>query len=429
MNVQDLYAIFLKHPQICTDSRQIKPGCIFIALKGGQFDGNEFAANAIREGAAYAIIDNPAYKADDKHLLVPDVLDSVHQMAIMHRQKFTCPVIGITGSNGKTTTKELITKVLSTKYNTLSTLGNYNNHIGVPLTVLRMTDEHQIAVIEMGANHIGEIASLCKLAQPTHGILTNVGYAHLEGFGSFEGVIKAKTELYKHIRLVDGSIFIDADNEILMTHAAGIHKITYGEGTRAQNRGEVTKGDPYLQVAWKADGESRLIMTNLVGVYNLKNILAAISVGRYFEVPANDIVSAIESYVPSNLRSQILKTDRNEIVLDAYNANPSSMAAAINNFAALGDANKLLILGEMLEMGHFAGEQHKIILELVTEKGFTNAIFVGDHFYDLKEERPNKFFRTTSEAAQWLEYQNFSGYTVLIKGSRKMKLESLTKLL
>ena len=345
MTISDLYELYLHNPKVTTDSRNCPFGSIFFALKGENFDGNQYASKALDSGCAYAVIDNPDYITGDRTILVDNVLKTLQQLAHRHRKALGTPVIGITGSNGKTTTKELLAAVLSTKYNLLYTEGNLNNHIGVPLTLLRLNHQHEMAIIEMGASHPGDIKELAEIAAPNYGIITNVGQAHLEGFGSFEGVIKTKGELYDYIRQTKGKIFIKKENEYLQPIAKGIEQISYGTDESSFASGKVASCSPFLIFDWKQQGKIHTVETHLIGSYNLDNVLVAVAIGRYFKIPAERISRAIASYEPNNNRSQFKETEHNKLIIDAYNANPSSMKAAIDNFAAMQvDTPKAVIL-------------------------------------------------------------------------------------
>ncbi|HND75536.1 MAG TPA: UDP-N-acetylmuramoyl-tripeptide--D-alanyl-D-alanine ligase, partial [Saprospiraceae bacterium] len=373
-SIQELYSVFVKHPKVSTDTRKITPNSLFFALKGDSFDGNQFAETALNLGASYAVIDDEKKYHGDKYILVEDVLTCLQQLATYHRKQLKSIIIAITGSNGKTTTKELIKKVLEKKYRTLATQGNLNNHIGVPLTLLSITPEIELAIVEMGANHVGEIAMLCNIAQPDYGMITNIGKAHIGEFGSFENIIKAKTELYAYIKSNGKKIFVNAEDALLMKHARDIDQITYGTRSNAYCRSELVEVNPFLKIVY----ENQPIQSKLIGTYNFDNITLAICIGKYFGIGIADIKNAIEEYVPSNNRSQIVKTKSNEIVLDAYNANPSSMMVAIQNFYQMKGDDKWLILGDMLELGQYEVEEHKSIIKLIESKKFKHVILVGN---------------------------------------------------
>ncbi len=428
-SIENLYKLFCQHPIICTDSRNIKPNSIFFALKGENFNGNKFAESAIQTGAEYVVIDEEIFKNSDRFLLVENVLETLQQLAIYHRKKLNLPVIGITGTNGKTTTKELIAAVLKQKYKVLATSGNFNNHIGVPLTILEISKDTEIAVIEMGANHIGEISALCNISHPDFGIITNIGKAHLEGFGSIEGIIKAKTELYKFISKNEDLIFVNSDNTTLKQLTKYLQTISYGTTKNSDCQAKLIASDPFVEILWNSNFGDITIKSNLAGKYNFENILAAICVGDYFNVKIENIVKAIEEYVPKNNRSQFINTGKNKILLDAYNANPSSMEAAIRNFAELDYKNKILIIGDMLELGGESFPEHRSILKLVQELGFSNVFLIGEEFYKTNENPNHKAFHKTEEALQWLKTYHLENATIFIKGSRGIKLESLIEVL
>lgn len=421
MKTEELYQLFVQYPSVQTDTRKLNKGDLFFALKGPSFDGNAFAQKAIDAGAAYAVIDDGRYAIEGKTILVDDTLAALQQLARYHRQQFTIPFLAITGSNGKTTTKELIHAVLSTTYITYTTEGNLNNHIGVPLTILRVRKDAQMAVIEMGANHQKEIASYCEYAIPTHGLITNVGKAHLEGFGSEEGVRKGKGELYDHLRHHKGTAFIMSDYDYLVEMSRGIAGI-YTYGTRdADITGTIAEIDPFLQVAFQK-GYGGTVKTNLVGSYNLPNVLAAVAVGKYFKVADERIRTAIGHYVPSNSRSQLLEKGNHRVILDAYNANPSSMKAAIENFAHIKAENKILALGAMAELGENSLQEHAAIVEEIKKYPWQEVLLVGGDFTKL--DHPYQQFQSPQEAGEWLKRKLDHAY-ILIKGSRSMQMEKL----
>lgn len=424
--VQKLYSLFLKYPLVCTDTRNIKPGSIFFALKGDTFNANTFAAKAIESGSAVAVIDEDIYKKDEPYFLVPNVLQTLQQLAAFHRRQLKTKIIGITGSNGKTTTKELIFSVLKKKYSTYATQGNFNNHIGVPLTLLSLNDQHQMAVVEMGANHIGEIAELCNIAQPDYGIITNIGSAHLEGFGGQEGVIKAKSELFQYINQQEGLLFVNCDNPLLMNLSGTNKKITYGEKTSADFKSNFIEADPFVKLSINDNKEQQIIHTQIIGKYNFENIVAAACIGNYFAVDVKNIKAALEEYVPSNSRSQIIKSATNTILLDAYNANPTSMKAAIENFYEMKGSNKILILGDMLELGEHSNEEHKKIITLLQEKGFENSMLIGKEFSRTGNKNT---YKNTEEVMKKLSQYPIANSLILIKGSRGIKLETLLNVL
>lgn len=427
MSIIDLYDLFIHNPQITTDSRNCPKGSIFFALKGDKFDGNQYAGKALASGCVYAVIDNPDYYIGERTILVDNVLKTLQQLAHHHRKVLGLPIIGITGTNGKTTTKELLAAVLSTKFNLLYTEGNFNNHIGVPLTLLRLTHDHEMAVIEMGASHPGDIKELVDIVHPNYGIITNVGRAHLEGFGSFEGVIRTKGELYDYIRRSKGKIFIKKENEYLQSIAKGIEQITYGNGDDAFASGQVVSCDPFLVFNWKQQGKLHTVETHIIGSYNLDNVLAAVAVGRFFKIPAERISRAIAAYEPTNNRSQFKKTDNNELIIDAYNANPSSMKVALDNFITMPVQPKAIILGDMCELGPTSDELHAEVVEQIKKGQFDKVFLCGEHFSKVgKEFSP---FATTEAMVEELRKQPLKGYHILIKGSHSMGLEKLADIL
>lgn len=435
ITIEQLYQIYLRHPVISTDTRKIHRDCIFIALRGDNFDANQFADKALSNGAAYAIVDDPAVIRDKRYLLVDNTLQTLQQLASYHRSRLTIPFIGVTGTNGKTTTKELIHSVLSQHFRTYATQGNLNNHIGVPLTILSVTGQTEIVVIEMGANHIKEIEFLCSIAKPTHGLISNVGKAHLEGFGSFDGVRQAKGELYAYLANNNGLAFVNRDNNFLvdMAREHRLDKIAYyGTGNDNYISGQLLNSSP-LTVAWhknfqEADALENITVSNLTGTYNLENILAAICVGNYFKLSASEINKGISGYFPVNSRSQIMKTEKNILICDYYNANPSSMAVALENLASIDAENKVIILGDMFELGQDAVSEHKIIVDKALAIKAGRRIFVGNEFYAHK--RPEaEFYTDTEEVKKILQSHPVGNSTVLIKGSRGMKFESIVELL
>jgi UDP-N-acetylmuramoyl-tripeptide--D-alanyl-D-alanine ligase len=423
MTIEELYKIFLAHPQPQTDTRALKPGDLFFALKGPNFNGNTFAQQALIQGAAYVIADEQMFEDDERIIIVQDVLTTLQALAKHHRQQFDIPFIAITGSNGKTTTKELVHTVLSASFKCYTTKGNLNNHIGIPLTILGVKDDAEMAVIEMGANHLREIAGYCEYTMPTHGIITNCGKAHLEGFGSIEGVRKGKGELYDYLRAHQGTAFVMWDYDYLQEMSKGLAQvITYGTN-EAQVVGTASTSNNFLTVTIKAGSEAGTINTQLVGDYNLPNVLVAVTVGTHFGVPPLAIRQSIENYSPSNSRSQLIKKDGANIILDAYNANPSSMKAAIENFAAIPGKRKILILGAMAELGSESLQEHEDILALIKRYNWTDVILVGGDF--LKLTSGFKVFQNAAEVAGWAKTQDLTGSYLLIKGSRSMKMEQV----
>lgn len=431
MTVSKLYEYYLLHPIICTDTRKIISGSLFFALKGENFDANKFAHQALANGAAFAIIDHIKYKTDDRCILVEDTLTTLQELANYHRKQFDIPVIGLTGSNGKTTTKELILSVLSQKYKTQATKGNLNNHIGVPLTLLEIKPDCEIAIIEMGANHQQEIADLCKICEPNFGLITNIGKAHLEGFGGFEGVKKGKGELFDYLSETEGTVFIN-NNSLILAEMASQRKfktmLFYGEDKGNFASGSLIKNDPFLAIEWRNQDEKHTLQSNLTGIYNFENILAAIAIGLKFSLSADEINQGIANYEPQNNRSQVTKTANNTVICDYYNANPSSMMVAIENLLKLESEKKVLILGDMFELGEESRAEHQLILDKVLSQNFDLAFFIGKDFLGLKNSKA-QFFETTEEAAKVLSEKPIKNALVLLKGSRSMKLEGLMDLL
>jgi UDP-N-acetylmuramoyl-tripeptide--D-alanyl-D-alanine ligase len=434
ISIPELYELFIACEQkITTDTRKLEKGAIFFALKGDNFDANTFAKNAVEQGCAYAIVDNEDLANGTTILLVANVLETLQQLAKFHRGKLNIPFIGITGSNGKTTNKELIHAVLSRKYNTYATKGNLNNHIGVPLTILSITSKHEMAIIEMGANHQGEIAFLADIANPEFGIITNIGRAHLEGFGGIEGVKKGKSELYKHISKHNGKLFVNADDEVLMELAKGIEQVTYGENISYDFHGKRYENSEYVEFSWNTKGndliKQPIVKTQMFGHYNYINLLCAACVGNYFKVSEKEINLALAEYVPEMNRSQVKKTEHNTLILDAYNANPSSMSIAIENFAKQNFPSKLLVLGDMLELGEYSEMEHEKIIRQ-TEALKLNAFFVGALFYELKDKFNDfSFYKTSDDLAKFFENDKPKQKTLLIKGSRGVRLEKIVEFL
>ena len=425
-SIEDLYKIYIAHPSVVTDTRKLKLGDLYFALKGPNFNGNVFALAALEAGASYAIVDEEIpYGAafQDRIIMVEDVLTTLQALAKHHRQQFKIPFIAITGSNGKTTTKELVYTVLASHYTTFTTQGNLNNHIGVPLTLLSIPKNAEMAVIEMGANHLHEIESYCSYTLPTHGMISNCGKAHLEGFGSEEGVRKGKGELFDFLRNNDGTVFIMEDYDYLQNMSQGItHVIGYGQ-SHGQVQGDAIDNNGMLTVQLKKGIAIDQIHTHLVGNYNLPNVLAAITIGQYFNVPNEKIKAAIENYIPTNSRSQLLHWKKNEVILDAYNANPSSMKLAVENFAKLNKAHKIVCLGGMRELGVNSFKEHQMLIEQLKETTWEQVLLVGTEF---KECTHNfLYFDTVQAAKAWLQAQQYSDHTLLIKGSRGIQMEQL----
>lgn len=434
ITTEELYRFFLTQNQaITTDTRKIIKGSLFFALKGENFNANHFAKEALAQGCAYAVVDDESISGEKNMLLVPDVLLAMQQLARYHRQQLTCTIIGITGSNGKTTNKELIYSVLSKKYKTYATKGNLNNHIGVPLTLLSLTTSDEMAIVEMGANHQGEIKLLCDIADPDYGLITNIGKAHLEGFGGVEGIKKGKGEMYKHLMAKGGEIFINADDPVLCEMAGSLEKITYGEDSRYDVHGKSFINSEYVEFKWNLKGEpldkSPLVKTHMFGHYNFINLLCAACIGNYFKVNENDINDALSNYIPEMNRSQVKKTDKNTLILDAYNANPSSMELAIRNFLGHSVSHKLVVLGDMLELGDYAGEEHEKILRQLSGADVQGFI-VGPVFNQFAAKYTSFiFFMDVDELCSYLKEHVVVQKTILIKGSRGMKLEKATEFL
>jgi len=419
MKISDLYKIFLKYPKVSTDSRNIDKDCIFFSLSGPNFDGNKFAKQALDKGALYAIVSNEKYALNNKYIVVENTLTTLQDLAKFHRNKLKIPFIAITGTNGKTTSKELIYNCLQKSLSTCYTKGNLNNHIGVPLTILTITKEHQIAIIEMGANHIGEIKLLCEITQPNYGVITNIGLAHLEGFKSLEGIQRAKKELYDYIKLSNGSIFINNEDKFLNIISTDIKRISYGMS--GDVAGNIASSIPFININYKGT----IINSNLSGNYQFDNIMLSICIAEYFQIKYVDIVKAISEYTPSNNRSQIIKTSNNKILLDAYNANPSSMKASIDSFASDKNSNKILILGDMFELGDYSSEEHKKIVELA-KRTKIKSFFIGKNF---KYHNTENSYDTIENFIKNLEENPILDCFIFIKGSRGIALEKLVKYL
>ena len=433
MQTELLYNIFEKHPIVTTDSRDCPKDSIFVALKGETFNGNKFAASAIEKGCAYAVVDEAEYapEGDSRFILVDDCLTALQQLARHHRRTLGTRIIGVTGTNGKTTTKELIATVLGEKYNVLFTQGNLNNHIGVPKTLLRLTKEHDIAVVEMGASHPGEIKTLVNIVEPDCGIITNVGKAHLQGFGSFEGVVKTKGELYDFLRTKEGSVvFIDNENEHLLGIAGGLNLVRYGTGDYDGlcANGKVLSCSPFLRLKWRhGNGEWHEVQTKLIGSYNIFNMLAAACVGLYFGVEPEQIDHALAGYTPSNNRSQLTVTENNTLIVDTYNANPTSMAAALANFRDMDVNPKMAILGEMREIGDSSREEHQKVVDFLQDNGISNVWLVGEEFDDI--QCPFRKFHDVNEVKKAIAEDMPKGFHILIKGSNGNRLFELPELL
>ncbi len=435
VTIEELYRLFINcNQKITTDTRKLDQGAIFFALKGDNFDANTFAQQAVDAGCAYSIVDSEKASNGTTILLVNDVLESLQQLAKHHRQQLKFPVIGITGSNGKTTNKELIHAVLSKKYNTYATKGNLNNHIGVPLTLLALTNEHEMAIVEMGANHQGEIAMLSDLSDPDYGMITNIGKAHLEGFGGLEGVKKGKSELYKHIKQKKGKIFINGNDSVLTELSNDLDKIFYGENSNFDVHGTLFLNSEFVEFKWNIKSESLdnqpLVKTHMFGQYNFINLLCAACIGNYFGVKETDINDALASYMPEMNRSQVKKTESNTLILDAYNANPSSMSLAIDNFNKQVFENKIVILGDMLELGEYSEQEHEKIIKQIENCTFKTVVFVGVQFFKLKDRFNHYYFYENIEDFKKDDTTNrISGSNILIKGSRGIQLEKIVNIL
>ena len=421
MNIQEIHNLFLKCKSLSIDTRKIEKDSIFFAIKGENFDANTFAKQALELGALFVIIDNESYFIDERTILVQDSLETLQELAKFHRAYLKLPIIALTGSNGKTTTKELINVVLSKKYKTKATVGNLNNHIGVPLTLLSFNTETEIGIVEMGANHKKEIEFLCEIAQPDYGYITNFGKAHLEGFGGVEGVIEGKSEMYQYLAKNNKLAFVNLEDSIQVEKSTGIKSFTFGlKNDKADVKIENITANPFVVV----DYENFTVESHLIGLYNSNNINAAVSIGRYFKVDNEAVKEAIENYIPENNRSQLLKKGSNQIILDAYNANPSSMAVAIANFLQLDGHNKAMILGDMFELGKESRQEHKIIVESLLNQNRSVCYLIGKAFYENKIASENiHFFETFEDFANDLKTIHFVDSTILIKGSRGMALE------
>ena len=414
MEIPALYKLYIKHFLVDTDTRSIRKNTIFFALKGDNFNGNKFAEKALKLGSSYAIVDEEKFKTKENIILVDDVLKTLQKLANYHRKQLNIPIISLTGSNGKTTTKELISVVLNKKYNTIATKGNLNNHIGVPLTLLSMNPKHELGIVEMGANHQKEIEFLCSICEPNFGYITNFGKAHLEGFGGIKGVIKGKSELFTYLKENNKIAFVNPADEIQIEKTKNIETIYFNSDNI-----KFIDMNPFVNLSYK----NTIINSNLIGNYNYNNILAAITIGEYFKVTEEDIKEAIENYTPQNNRSQVIETKTNKIILDAYNANPSSMKVALENFDSLPDNNKTIILGDMFELGEDSLIEHQAIVHLSDSLGFKNQFFVGENFHQTKTKK--KQFKTFEELEDFIKNNPLENQSILIKGSRGMCLERI----
>lgn len=430
ISVAELLKIYKRHPYISTDSRRVMPSSLFFALKGDNYNGNVFVKDALKNGASYAITDDPEMVIDEGCVfLVDDVLDILQKLASLYRSELKIPVIAITGTNGKTTSKELISVSLSARYNVVATPGNFNNHIGVPLTLLSIKPDTEIVVVEMGANHVGEIAALCKIAQPTHGLITNIGRAHLEGFGSYLDIIKAKNELYEYLNIHGGRVFVNSSNDLLMKLSINSHRITFGSNIIDEIQGIVSMNGHFLNI--KVIKPDKLIIeTKLAGSYNFENVMSALCIAHHFRVDLNQAAAAISNYKPNMNRSQIIDTGLNTLILDAYNANPSSMRAAIENFALMEVQPKILILGDMFELGKESIKEHHDLINSIDFDYFDKIYTAGPIFKEVSKSNKAIFsFLSTEELKDELVKKKPMNTTILIKGSRGMKLEGIVDIL
>ena len=432
MNIEELYQHYLASRAVSTDSRLITPGCLFFAFKGDNFDGNAFVPSALEQGASVCVTTDPRMGDNPRCMVVTDTLQTLQRLAALHRGHISIPVIGITGTNGKTTTKELVSAVLRCRYKVHATEGNHNNHIGVPLTLLSIPADCEIAVVEMGANHPGEIAALCEIAQPDHGLITSVGKAHLEGFGSFQGVVHTKTELYRYLDSHAGTIFVNSDNKTLADESRKVPHatiITYGSGEEADTTAHFISADPYLTFYTEAGAGVYSVKTHLFGSYNFANAAAALAVGRHFKIDPYEIKQALEQYIPDNNRSQIKQTSRNKLLLDCYNANPTSMEAALHSFADIEATHRVVILGAMKELGRESAAEHRRILELALSLPFEQILLVGQEF-DFAAPLPRvQWFADSQSAKLALQSEPLSGCTILLKGSNSTRMWQLEEVL
>lgn len=435
MEISELYQLYKRHPAVCTDSRKITKGCIYFSLKGENFDGNTFALEALEKGAAYSVTDNQTLPETDGLIKVKDGLKTLQALSSYHRKQFDIPVIGITGSNGKTTTKELILSVLRQKFSVLATAGNFNNHIGVPLTLFGLREEHDIAIIEMGASRQGEIRELCEIADPNYALITNIGKAHLETMGGLEGVLKTKTELFDHIRTNKGELLVHSCDKLLVDNVDGKKGFYYGALPTDDVQGRIVRDGNFVSVQWKRKDDTRpigdapVVKTNLTGTYNLPNIMAAVATGVVFGLTDEEIAKGISAYQPSNNRSEVKKKGSNTFILDAYNANPSSMDVAITNLISSDGENHSVILGEMLEVGPTSAEEHKNVCKRLAMLKMKTVCLVGNEFLQFKEQFAFNFFLNVDELNEWLKNHTFENETILIKGSRGNRLERAAELL
>ena len=428
--IKSIYKLFEQHPIVSTDTRNLPPNCLFFALKGDNFNGNKYAKEALETGASYAIIDEAEFAETENTILVDDVLDTLQKLANYHRNQLTIPIIGITGSNGKTTTKELIKEVLSRKYKVLATAGNFNNHIGVPLTLLSIDRSHDIAIVEMGANHQKEIAMLSSISEPSIGLITNIGKAHIEGFGGYQGVIKGKKELYDYLCASNREVVVNKDDELLMELLSNYDKkITYGSSP-ADVVGQLITSTPFLELNWSVnEGEKHFVKTQIFGAYNFNNVLVAACLGNHFGVSHDDISAAIAGYLPADNRSQLIKSDSNTIYLDAYNANPSSMKMALQSFSTIEAPKKMVILGDMMELGDESQLEHQKIVQLLTQETKYEIVLVGKAFQDVTVPSFFRQFPSNVELCNWLREKSIRDHHILIKGSRGVQLEKVIEVI
>ncbi|NND94191.1 MAG: UDP-N-acetylmuramoyl-tripeptide--D-alanyl-D-alanine ligase [Flavobacteriales bacterium] len=420
MTIPEIHSLFKTCTEACTDTRKISEGSMFFALKGERFNGNDFALQALANGASYAVVDEKLGSDDERLIHVVSVLHCLQDLAKYHREQLNIPFIGITGSNGKTTSKELIRDVLKNNYAVHATFGNLNNHIGVPLTLLEVNENHELAIIEMGANHIGEIALLSSISSPDIGLITNIGKAHIGEFGGFENIIKGKTELYDHLSLIDGLAFVNGESEILMEKSLGLRRHIYGQHQESEVVTQIADSELFLHFKWN----DRLVKTNLIGDYNLSNINAAICLANHFNIPDSEIIDAIESYDPDNNRSQLLQKGTKKIIMDAYNANPTSMNAAIENLGAMKAKKKFAILGHMLELGEDSSLEHSELIEVTRSKNIP-AVFIGSKFTDVETLEDVMVFESLASARGYIQSIDLENSLILVKGSRGIELEKV----
>lgn len=431
MNLSELYEIYQKHPLISIDSRKCPKDSLFFALKGDNFNGNLFAAEALANGSAFAVVDEivPKNSTDERIIVVDNVLTTLQQLATHHRRKLKTPILAITGTNGKTTTKELAAAVLAKEYNVAFTRGNFNNHIGVPLTLLSLTKADEIAVVEMGANHPGEIKTLCEIAEPNFGLITNIGKAHIEGFGSFENIIRTKSELFDYIRKHSMDVFVNHDDKNILKQSDDLAAVMYGNSSENNLfvSGALIESFPFLTLKWFFCDKSFTVRTHLVGTYNLHNVLAAITIGKFFGINAEYINEALEQYMPKNNRSQFEKTINNRLYIDTYNANPTSMRASLEHFSDIPDRPRAVILGEMKELGKVSTEEHQQLVDFINRQQFEKVWLVGKAFHEVDTNFP--VFENVESFIENAQTYPISGYTVLLKGSHSVHLEKCVKVL